>query len=93
MAATNKTSKPGLTMTSTTVAVAFPVPSITADPQSVVTACEDAELAGQTGPSAAGEELRFVEVSASLVKFPQFLTAYEWSPSHHCLDTVNLLIE
>ena len=40
--------------------VSFPVPSIAAGPQSIVNACEDAELTGASG--AAGSEPRFVEV-------------------------------
>lgn len=47
-------------MSSSTAVVSFPVPSIAAGPQSIVAACEDAELSGADG--AAGSEPRFVEV-------------------------------
>ena len=49
-----------VTMSSSATVVSFPVPSIAAGPQSIVTACEDVELSGAGG--AAGSEPRFVEV-------------------------------
>ena len=47
-------------MSSSATVVSFPVPSIAAGQQSIVTACEDVELSGAGG--AAGSEPRFVEV-------------------------------
>ena len=56
--------------------VSFPVPSIAAGPQSIVHACEDAELSGASG--AAGSEPRFVEV-----RFMHVLHLGYWDSEGH----------